>query len=69
MMPDQHPIPTLAIAADAWRAAAGPELYQFLDRLFDLSGVDLSGWRQARLAASFTQRPDQRRGACQALAS
>lgn len=35
-------------------AAAGPELHQFLDRLFDLSGVDLSGygrralWRRLR---------------------
>jgi chemotaxis protein methyltransferase CheR len=30
-------------------AAAGPELHQFLDRLFDLSGVDLSGYGRRAL--------------------
>ncbi len=29
--------------------AAGPELHQFLDRLFDLSGVDLSGYGKRAL--------------------
>lgn len=30
-------------------AAAGPELHRFLDRLFDLSGVDLSGYGRRAL--------------------
>jgi hypothetical protein len=42
MMPDDQPTPTRRIAADD-EHGVGPELHRFLDRLFDLSGVDLSG--------------------------
>jgi chemotaxis protein methyltransferase CheR len=48
MMPDQQPTSTLSIAADDGRGI-GPELHQFLDRLFDLSGVDLSGYARRAL--------------------
>lgn len=46
MMPDPHSTPTLAVDDGH---GAGPELQQFLDRLFDLSGVDLSGYGQRAL--------------------
>lgn len=48
MMPNQQPTPTLAIAADEGHSV-GPELPRFLDRLFDLSGVDLSGYTRRAL--------------------
>lgn len=50
MMPDEHPIPVRASAGDEIHGSgAGPELHQFLDRLFDLSGVDLSGYGKRAL--------------------
>ena len=48
MVPDEHPIPARAAAANEAHGV-GPELQQFLDRLFDLSGVDLSGYTRRAL--------------------
>lgn len=45
MTPGEHPLSTRVIGADDGPAVpAGPELHRFLERLFDLSGVDLSGY-------------------------
>lgn len=55
MTPGEHPTsPRAAAAADAngkgyGNDLGGPELHRFLDRLFDLSGVDLSGYSKRAL--------------------
>jgi chemotaxis protein methyltransferase CheR len=48
MMPEEHRTSTFAMATDDGHGA-GPELQRFLDRLFDLSGVDLSGYGKRAL--------------------
>lgn len=47
-MRSDDPTSTLATVADNARGA-GPDLQQFLDRLFELSGVDLSGYDKRAL--------------------
>ena len=55
MTPSEHPTSTRIGAADDAHAngngheVGGAELQQFLDRLFDLSGVDLSGYGKRAL--------------------
>lgn len=55
MTPGEQPIPTRVATAENARLAehahefAGPEWQRFLDRLFELSGVDLSGYGKRAL--------------------
>jgi chemotaxis protein methyltransferase CheR len=55
MTPGEHPLSNRVVAAEDGPASAhanstgGPDLHRFLDRLFDLSGVDLSGYGKRAL--------------------
>jgi chemotaxis protein methyltransferase CheR len=50
MTPEEYPTSTRVAAADDGHGpGAAAELHQFLDRLFDLSGVDLSGYGKRAL--------------------
>lgn len=47
--PGEHPDRTGIAANEETGGSAGPEFVRFLDRLFDLSGVDLSGYSRRAL--------------------
>jgi len=49
MTSGEHSSATLALGADEQHVAGAAELHRFLDRLFDLSGVDLSGYARRAL--------------------
>lgn len=49
MTPSEHSPTPRAVATDDGGTASGPDLHYFLDRLFDLSGVDLSGYSRRAL--------------------